>query len=94
MNPGKGFLLYPQQRDRGQKLLYKHGRLILYVIKRCKWDISVNGRNNGVERENACKLRSSADCEKVPVVPSWEVIRFSFQENEQGDWWLSLIRAS
>lgn len=24
---------------------------------------------------------------------SGEVIRFSFQENEQGDWWLSLIRA-
>lgn len=24
---------------------------------------------------------------------SGEVIGFSFQENEQGDWWLSLIRA-
>lgn len=79
--------------NKGQKLLYKHGRLILCVTKRCKWDSSVNGRNNRVGKENVCKVRCSADYEKVPVMPSWEVIRFSFQENEQGDWWLSLIRA-
>lgn len=62
-------------------------------LKRCKWDIRVNRRNNGVGKEDVCEDGCSADCEKVPVMPSGEVIRISFQENEQGDWWLSLIRA-
>lgn len=53
----------------------------------------VNRRNNGVGKENVCKAGRWADCEKVSVIP-WEVIRFSSQENEQGDWWLSPIRAS
>lgn len=48
------------------------------------------GKQRG--RERKC-VRGSADGEKVPVMLSGEVIRFSLQENEQGDCWLSLIRA-
>lgn len=61
-------------------MLYKHDRFILCVIKRCKWDVSVKGReevqDKGVGKENVCKIQCSADYEKVPVISSREVIRF------------------
>lgn len=73
MNPSKGSLLYPQQRSCAQKLLYKHGRLILCVIKRCKWDMSVNRRNNGVGKENVRRVQCWADSEKPKVLGGHQV---------------------
>lgn len=44
-----------------KKLLYKHGRLILCVTKRCKWDTSVNRRNNRVGKENVWLWKGAGD---------------------------------